>query len=110
MRVITGDETGLVKFIDFSARKSRKWGRQTRERSVMQLGWAGPAEDRESAVACAYKCVRLRRASRAVRFHARIAARSGEIEVWKPNTQTQLCSIKGVGSSLVGLEADFEAQ
>lgn len=56
MRVVTGDEMGLVKVVDFEKRKSRKWGRQSRERAVQRLAWAGPEGDAEALVACAYKC------------------------------------------------------
>lgn len=82
MRVVAGDEMGLVKMVDFEKRKSRKWGRQSRERAVQRLAWAGPVGDAESLVACAYKCA-ARRAQGPIATHLPdLAARCG-VQDWR---------------------------
>eukprot|EP00930_Biecheleria_cincta_P035972 TRINITY_DN246_c0_g1_i1.p1 TRINITY_DN246_c0_g1~~TRINITY_DN246_c0_g1_i1.p1 ORF type:complete len:447 (+),score=109.47 TRINITY_DN246_c0_g1_i1:213-1553(+) len=54
MKFLTGDDTGLLKWIKVEAQKVERLGARRRGDGVQRLCWAGPEEDREAAVAVAY--------------------------------------------------------
>jgi len=54
MKFITGDETGILKWIRVEAQKVERLGAQRRGDAVERLCWVGPDTDRESRVAVAF--------------------------------------------------------
>ncbi|KAK8811294.1 hypothetical protein WA158_003029 [Blastocystis sp. Blastoise] len=61
MKIITGDETGLIKQVIIEQKKIQRWGVQNRELSVERMRFCGPKDDDESQLAVALKngCIKV---------------------------------------------------
>lgn len=55
MRVVVGDETGLVKVVDTATEASTVLGQQTRENCIDFLCWAQPYSDRRLELCAAQR-------------------------------------------------------
>jgi len=55
MKFLTGDETGICKWVRVESQKIERFGAQRLRDGVQQLCWAGPSDNRESRVVVGYE-------------------------------------------------------
>jgi WD40 repeat protein/uncharacterized protein YciI len=88
LRVLTGDETGLLKLVELKKKQvASKWGRQSRKNGVARMAWAPSAEGRNTVAS---------------------VSPAGVVELWDPVAGAHLGSVKNAGADCVYLAAHGE--
>lgn len=65
MKFLTGDDTGICKWVRVETQKIERFGVQRQRDGVQRLCWAGPADDREARVVVGYEsgCLEARKSA-----------------------------------------------